>query len=84
MRDDGRGRPWLMYALGRVVRRHTRSHRQIWVMTTAGCLVRVSAVLLIEGWPRQGAFTFVVTVVPWIGLGFGQSYDLQRRRNARA
>jgi hypothetical protein len=80
MRDDGRGRRMLLYSVGRVVRWHARSHRQIWVMTTTGYLVSVSAVLFIEGWPRMGAFYFVLTAAAWIGIGVGQGYDLRRRR----
>ena len=84
MRDDGRGRWWPLYGVGRVVGWHARCHRQIWVMTTTGYLVSVSAVLFIEGWPRMGAFYFVLTSATWIGIGVAQSYDLRRRRNATA
>jgi hypothetical protein len=78
------GRRWLLAVVRRVVWWHVHSHRQIWVTTTAGYLVSVSAVLFIEGWPRQGALAFLEMTVAWIGIGIGQSYDLQRRRNARA
>jgi CHASE2 domain-containing sensor protein len=81
MRKDGRGGRSLLAVVGRVVRWHARSHRQIWVMTAAGCLVSVSAVLLIKGWPRAGPFGFVTMAVIWLGLGIRQSYDLRRRRN---
>jgi hypothetical protein len=84
MREDGRGKRWLLAVARRVARWHASSHRQIWVISVIGCLVSVSAVLLTEGWPRQGASAFVVMTLPWIGIGIGQSYDLRRRRNARA
>ena len=78
MREDGR---WLLAVVRRVVRWHFRSHRQVWAMTAAAFLVSVSAVLLIEGWPRSGAFGFVTMAAIWTGIGIGQSYELQRRRN---
>ena len=81
MPADGRGERRLPAVLRRVVRWHARSHRQILVMTAAGCLVSVSAVLLTEGWPRSGALWFVTLAAIWTGFGIRQSYELQRRRN---
>jgi CHASE2 domain-containing sensor protein len=80
LRKDGRGARWLLVLVGRVVRWNAHSHLQIWVMTGAACLVSVSAVLLIEGWPRSGAFGFVTMAVICIGVGIRQSYELRRRR----
>jgi hypothetical protein len=81
MRDDGRRARRLLGVIRRAVRWHLRSHRQVWAVIVAGYLVSVSAVLLIERWPRAGVVGFVTMAVIWIGVGIRQSYELQRRRN---
>jgi hypothetical protein len=50
-------------------------------MTATAYLVTVGGFLLIEGWPRSGAFGFAVVTATWIGIGIQQNYDLHRRRN---
>jgi hypothetical protein len=81
MRQDGRGEWGLLAHSRRVVRWHARSHLQVWVMTAAGCLVSVGAVLLIRGWPPSGALWFVTVAAIWIGFGIRQSYEFRRRRD---
>jgi hypothetical protein len=80
MRAVGRDKRWLLTVLRRVVRWHANSYLQILVITAAGCLVSMSAVLLTGGWPRSGAPWFVTAAVVWTGFGIRQSYELRRRR----
>jgi hypothetical protein len=81
MRAGGRDKRWLLTVLRRVVRWNAHSYLQILIMTAAGCLVSVSAVLLTQGWPRASAPRFLAAAVIWTGFAVRQSYELRRRRN---
>ena len=82
MNDDGRGRSRLLAVMGWPLRWHARSHVQACLITAIGFLVCAVAFPIIAGWPSRGAISFVGLAAPWIGVGFGQSYDLARRRNS--
>jgi hypothetical protein len=83
MNDNGRGRSRLLARIGHVRQWHPRSHGQAWLFAVSGYLACAITFPLIGGWANH-PFSFIGLAAPWIGVGAGQSYEVERRRSAAA